>query len=63
MTYTICRVCKTITHFDNCPTCFGFGIKYEKGKNIPVIAIEAMTGIPNTEPCPECGSTQKGIPV
>lgn len=59
MTYHVCTE-YPIHHYDNCNTCFGFGV-YSQGN--PVIAAEAH-GAPwiDTFPCPECGSTVKGVP-
>lgn len=59
--YTICTSC-TPHHYIDCNTCSGFGITHSRGHNIPIAAYEALTGIPNAEPCPECGSTINGIP-
>jgi hypothetical protein len=59
--YRICTDCK-IPHYENCDTCFGFGLKREI-PNGPISAAEAMGGEPLPEwiECPECGSTPKGI--
>lgn len=64
--YRICTKC-LIHHYENCNTCFGFGI-YEPddspGKTFPVIAAAAHGFIAihgKFLPCPECDSTIKGI--
>lgn len=65
--YRVCKKC-AVHHYENCGTCFGFGV-YEletrPGELSPVIADEAI----NThifrgtlKPCPECKSTEKGLP-
>lgn len=58
--YRICTDCK-IHHYENCETCFGFGLTLY---NIPITAAEAMgyEKLPEWKLCPECGSTPKGIP-
>ena len=60
----ICYKCP-ITHFDNCGTCYGFGV--HPGKEIMPIPISAIKAIEKRYPnnwyaCPECGSTPEGIP-
>ena len=60
--YTTCTSCIP-NHYTNCNTCYGFGIYPSRGHNIPIAAHEALANIPNTEPCPECGSTIHGIPT
>jgi hypothetical protein len=67
MTYKICTKCK-IHHYENCGTCFGFGVfdrKNEFDKYVPVAAYEAYYEgfIDGCIPCPECRSTRNGIPV
>lgn len=62
----ICETCD-VKHYDNCPTCFGFGVRPRTvdGDPIPIPAGEppgAVEGI-NYLPCPACKSTPAGIPV
>lgn len=54
----VCTTRTTPNHYTNCNTCFGFGIYYSRGKNIPVdsYAITNSTIPPNAEKCPECGA-------
>lgn len=63
-TYHTCKECE-IHHYDNCATCFGFGVYKEPTSDgyIPVTAGDAHSGKFNREwiPCPECGSTPEGI--
>lgn len=65
MSYRICTAC-TIPHYENCDTCFGFGVYVAKsGELFPVTANEAIeTKVYRGElqPCPECGSTVTGVP-
>lgn len=61
--HTICTECE-IHHYDNCHTCFGFGV-YSYGEQTPVTAGQAREGLffGDVIPCPECGSTEKGLPI
>jgi len=65
--YRVCKVC-TPHHIENCGTCFGWGVRkdcYDGTRLMPVTAGEAMRGVHyifRTRPCPECGSTIKGVP-
>jgi len=63
--YRICDKCE-IHHYENCGTCFGFGVYYVEGRCIPVSASVAHDKEPNLgleiSECPECGSTNWGIP-
>ena len=67
--YSICTSCK-IHHFDNCETCFGYGIKKKifeiQDENIPVSAYDAeciRSGfILMWDYCPECHSSPYGLP-
>lgn len=64
--YRICKKC-AIEHYENCGTCFGFGVysvTFRPGELFPVSAVEAMEtkafrGV--VQACPECGSTVLGI--
>ena len=60
--YRICKKCD-VWHFENCDTCFGFGLK---SNNTPISAgmahdLRLTNSIENTKPCPECHSTIYGI--
>ena len=60
--HRICRECN-ILHYENCETCFGFGVYSLKLGN----AVHAGDAVDGTLkgiviPCPECDSTEKGIP-
>lgn len=65
--YRICTKCE-IHHFENCGSCFGFGVysvKDHPGGLFPVTASEAMVKKVyrgEVQACPECGSTTLGIP-
>lgn len=63
MEYRICRGCK-IHHYENCRTCFGFGV-YDNGKDTPVSAANAHDKdfLCDVVSCPECKSTAKGMPI
>ncbi len=59
----ICTDC-SIYHYENCNTCFGFGVYPGKEKPCAVTAVEAAdkTYQANWYACPECKSTPLGIP-
>ena len=65
--YRICTEC-SIHHFDNCGSCFGFGVYSlpdRPGELFPVTAHEAMVTKQfrgEVQACLECGSTVLGIP-
>jgi len=61
--YRVCTKCK-IHHYENCGTCFGFGLKREI-PNSPINASCVMGDdmLPEWIECPECGSTPAGIPL
>ena len=61
--YRICTKCE-IHHYENCETCFGFGVYRSNSYLYPIPARDAHEGndIKNSEPCPECGSTVEGYP-
>jgi len=62
--YHVCHKCE-INHYENCGTCFGFGVYYAENSCIPVSASIAHNknteGRPEISGCPECGSTDNGI--
>lgn len=66
--YQICRRCP-VWHYENCGTCFGFGVRVNSsGLNVPIRACEAIhVGNSSDQPlpewirCPECGSTPQGL--
>lgn len=70
--YRVCTGCK-IHHYENCNSCFGFGVYTipKRGNELfPIIAAEAHKTVPvrakelggKLLPCPECKSTIKGAP-
>lgn len=60
MSYKICTACD-IHHYEDCGTCFGFGLHDD---DTIVRAIDAHNkNYTRTIPCPECGSTVKGLPA
>ena len=64
--YRICTNCP-IHHYENCNTCFGFGVytvERYPGEYFPVSAGAAheRTFRGPCFPCPECGSTPNGLP-
>jgi len=61
--YRICTKCE-VPHYENCKTCFGFGVYKINDCLYPIITSEAIDNNYNYTPlpCPECGSTTKGIP-
>ena len=62
MTYTICKTCNP-QHYENCRTCFGFGVKLgSRGQNVPISA-GSIKSITEWQACPECKSTPSGLPV
>jgi hypothetical protein len=64
--FRVCTSCR-IHHIENCGTCFGFGVKAIEGPDgpVPITAGEAHDGTycKYWIPCPECGSTPKGLPA
>ena len=72
--YRICTNCE-IHHYENCHTCFGFGVYQNEDRLIPITTADAHGQPPiyadyvihcpylkYAIPCPECGSTLKGLP-
>ena len=65
--YRICKKC-AIHHFENCCSCFGFGVYSvpdRPGEVFPVTAgeaIETKAFRGEVKACPECGSTVMGLP-
>lgn len=65
--YRICNKCE-IPHFENCGSCFGFGVYSvpdRPGEVFPVTAgeaIETKVFRGEVKACPECGSTVLGLP-
>lgn len=64
------RVCEQgckVPHYENCETCFGFGVYSQQPGDI-VRAYHAQLASygkqlkSEVHPCPECGSTEKGLP-
>jgi len=62
--HTICTECE-MHHYDNCHTCWGFGVYSHGDQTQPVSAGEAHARwfFGDVIPCPECGSTEKGLPT
>jgi len=61
--YRICIKCP-IDHYENCDTCFGFGVYIIDDVTYPISASDAHSEEfrhPVWQ-CPECGSTIKGVP-
>lgn len=61
--YQVCTSCR-IRHYENCGSCFGFGVYSGKPGGI-VSAREAHIDVlqrDKVSPCPECRSTEKGLP-
>ena len=62
-TFRACHDCE-IEHYENCGTCFGFGLR----GNVPISANEAHeahrkhVSIGGAITCPECGSNALGSP-
>jgi hypothetical protein len=63
--FHICEQC-TPPHYDNCETCWGYGVMpstIATSRTVPVPAGMAIEEPPaNARPCPTCGSTVKGVP-
>jgi len=63
--YRVCTKC-AIHHYENCNTCFGFGVYVETTVDglIPINAHAAHTKQFRHTPthCPECLSTSAGLP-
>ena len=70
---TVCTICSR-HHFDNCPRCYGFGVRVVTVETVggtaeemlvPITSEEAYTGHYRNQPqaCPFCGSTPDGIPT
>lgn len=66
--YRVCTKCK-VMHYENCETCFGFGLYTTAGMYLayPLSESKAIDGIGTDVtklfPCPECKSTNKGVPA
>lgn len=60
----VCHACD-VAHYDNCPTCFGFGVRPRTVDDRPV-PISAgrytLTAGSDWLPCPTCKSTPQGLP-
>lgn len=64
VTYNICIKCSP-HHYENCGTCFGFGIHERHSQHdLDIIPVSAGTveSIMKWEACPECKSTPAGLP-
>lgn len=72
--YRICTTCR-IHHYENCHTCFGFGVYRDEGRLIAITVADAHGRPPiyldyvisNSHleyaiACPECGSGLDGVP-
>jgi hypothetical protein len=65
--YHICTTCP-VEHYDDCPGCFGFGVRVTPGatthfKAVPIGADESTRADSlHWLPCPVCKSTPAGIP-
>jgi hypothetical protein len=59
--YAVCRTCD-IPHYSNCDTCYGFGV-YSDCTPVTAEAAHDRQFISDVKPCPQCGSTQQGIPI
>jgi len=60
----VCTDC-TPHHYDNCPDCFGLGVRPRSDGGFPVpISFNALrAGVGDDwRPCPTCGSTPEGVP-
>ena len=66
--YRICTLC-AIHHYENCGSCFGFGVYEGKHKPDGLIPVTANIAIGTKDihkdilACPECGSTELGMPA
>jgi hypothetical protein len=66
MAYRICEKC-TPKHYENCGTCFGFGVYTRDNRPgevfpLPASRIYSKVGL-LLQICPECGSDINGIPA
>lgn len=67
----LCTMNCAVPHYENCDTCFGFGVNEAKhcGETVPVSAFraeeirEGKRVKSSVTSCPECGSTVFGIPT
>ena len=63
----ICTEC-SVHHYENCNSCWGFGV-YKISDRVdeawPVLATDVVNKVFKSPvlSCPECGSTEKGIPI
>lgn len=71
MTLRLCTYNCSVEHYENCGTCFGFGIKDVAHIDglIPLSASDASeirlcgtSPVARIKRCPECGSNYNGIP-
>ena len=64
--WNVCMDCGDIPHIENCPDCFGYGLRPIKdGVKAPVSAHEALRVLQEAiavEDCPTCGSSLGGVP-
>ena len=59
--HRICTKCR-IHHYENCESCFGFGVYLLKLGDAVTGGDAARKRFKSVViPCPECGSTEKGI--
>jgi len=59
---SICEKC-IFLHVENCPDCFGFGIRRVNGETVPISAkyINGESKLDNWERCDTCGGTPFGM--
>ena len=65
-TYRVCTNC-TIPHYENCGSCWGFGVYKISDNPSEAFAVTAWEVFEKkfkakVLPCPECGSTENGCP-
>ena len=65
MKLRICTKCKP-NHYENCPKCFGFGVRKainSFGEHVPIIADESSNPPNDWIKCSYCKSTPRGLPT
>ena len=63
--YRVCKKCD-VHHYENCYSCFGYGVRLASELPISAIEAEMLRQIHGanlySKACPECGSTYQGLP-
>lgn len=64
----LCHRCD-ITHYENCPTCWGFGVYASHDTRLRLVPVSGAMAAgseplpPSARACPTCRSTPLGVPI